>query len=332
MKDNLNRRYIYRLDPALGQKNTGMVGWQVRLNGRVDKVSKLFSDNKYGGNNGALIAAIEFRDQILKEKNETIETIYNDRNYKVLRSSIQSNNTSGIPGVSRTISTERNGAKSPTWQTSFRSIDGKVKNRRFSIKKHGEVKALRLAVNARKDAVYELFVSSDDQNINEVYINSIKEYEEIDSYLSSLDSNESESLIEYLSEKEVAPTSKQTMLERRVSQHIFRRKIMNMWGNKCAVSGAKVFLIASHIKPWAIATDSERLDKYNGIALSPNYDKAFDLGYISFTSKGKLISASEFYEQAKILGINIGFELEGYTLFHDKYMTFHRNKIYRESP
>ena len=42
-------------------------------------------------------------------------------------------------------------------------------------------------------------------------------------------------------------------------------------------------LIASHIKPWAVSSDDEKLDPKNGFMLSPLYDKLFDRGLMTFT-------------------------------------------------
>ena len=48
-------------------------------------------------------------------------------------------------------------------------------------------------------------------------------------------------------------------------------------------------LIASHIKPWAVSNDREKIDPKNGFMLSPLYDKLFDKGLISFTDDKRLI-------------------------------------------
>lgn len=48
-------------------------------------------------------------------------------------------------------------------------------------------------------------------------------------------------------------------------------------------------LIASHIKPWAVSNDREKIDPKNGFILSPLYDKLFDKGLISFTDDKRLI-------------------------------------------
>ena len=41
-------------------------------------------------------------------------------------------------------------------------------------------------------------------------------------------------------------------------------------------------LIASHIVPWSV-DETNRLNPTNGIALNPLHDKAFELGYLTFT-------------------------------------------------
>ena len=48
-------------------------------------------------------------------------------------------------------------------------------------------------------------------------------------------------------------------------------------------------LIASHIKPWAVSSDKEKIDPHNGYMLSPLYDKLFDRGLISFTADRKML-------------------------------------------
>ena len=47
-------------------------------------------------------------------------------------------------------------------------------------------------------------------------------------------------------------------------------------------------LIASHIKPWHVCDDKERLDKFNGLMLSPNIDALFDNGLITFDINGTI--------------------------------------------
>ena len=48
-------------------------------------------------------------------------------------------------------------------------------------------------------------------------------------------------------------------------------------------------LIASHIKPWSVCSNEERLSTENGLLLCANYDKLFDSGLISFDDNRKII-------------------------------------------
>ena len=87
------------------------------------------------------------------------------------------------------------------------------------------------------------------------------------------------------------------------------------------------FLIASHIKPWSASSDIERLDPNNGFLLLANIDKAFDLGYISFTDKGKII-ISEHLDDYDVLGIT---KSMGVTLNkqHQGYLAYHREITFK---
>lgn len=56
-------------------------------------------------------------------------------------------------------------------------------------------------------------------------------------------------------------------------------------------------LVASHIKPYSICMQENRkdqaLDKYNGLTLSPTYDRLFDQGYITFMNDGQLVCGTQ---------------------------------------
>ena len=64
-------------------------------------------------------------------------------------------------------------------------------------------------------------------------------------------------------------------------------------------------LVASHIKPWRDSNNQERLDKFNGLLLLANLDKAFDLGFISFADTG-LVMISCQLEAPEVLGLRGG--------------------------
>ncbi|WP_081481395.1 HNH endonuclease signature motif containing protein [Treponema sp. JC4] len=67
----------------------------------------------------------------------------------------------------------------------------------------------------------------------------------------------------------------------------------------CFISGVSDnrLLIASHIKPWSVSDNKERLDTENGFLLNVLYDKLFDLGIISFTETGDMLISKSLKEE-----------------------------------
>lgn len=95
-------------------------------------------------------------------------------------------------------------------------------------------------------------------------------------------------------------TDMKRFINTRVGQGAYRKRIIHRWEYKCAVTGFDKLpiLIASHILPWSIADDNERLDVHNGILLSPTYDALFDRKLITFENNGKIILSNKIEERA----------------------------------
>lgn len=91
-------------------------------------------------------------------------------------------------------------------------------------------------------------------------------------------------------------------------------------------------LIASHIKPWAVSSDKEKLDHKNGFMLSPLYDKLFDKGFMTFTEDRRII-LSNWISPAnkKRLGIVDGQFVQMLPLDNERqtYMEFHRSSVFK---
>jgi putative restriction endonuclease len=74
----------------------------------------------------------------------------------------------------------------------------------------------------------------------------------------------------------------------RVGQHRFARDVLKNCAHRCVFCGLKPgpllerrgLLVASHIKPWRVSSDRERLDVANGLAACPSHDTAFDFGLL----------------------------------------------------
>ncbi len=93
-----------------------------------------------------------------------------------------------------------------------------------------------------------------------------------------------------------------------MGQGYYRQKIVDKFNGSCAVTGSDLseILIASHIVPWCLSSDEERLDVENGILLSPNYDALFDKHLISFNDDGSIIISDMLLGEDKDrLGINV---------------------------
>ncbi|MBY6279026.1 HNH endonuclease [Stenotrophomonas maltophilia] len=91
------------------------------------------------------------------------------------------------------------------------------------------------------------------------------------------------------------------------------------------------FLRASHIKPWADSTDSERVDGENGLLLAPHADLLFDRGWISFTSSSHLLVSNGLPTDIQArLGLILDASLR-FGIFSSKqlsYLEFHRDVIF----
>jgi len=109
-------------------------------------------------------------------------------------------------------------------------------------------------------------------------------------------------------------TEREAIVKSRVGQGKFREEVLGLWGQACPLTGVDLpeLIIASHILPWQLSNDDERLDKFNGFPLSPSIDKLFDKGYISFSNEGyMLINRQIPQEVIKALGIDSTVRLDG---------------------
>lgn len=92
-------------------------------------------------------------------------------------------------------------------------------------------------------------------------------------------------------------------------------------------------LIASHIKPWAVANEKERIDPYNGYMLTPTYDRLFDQGFITFT-EDRHIHVSNFLSKrtCKQLGLEDGKFIQMLPMDKKriKYLEYHRQSVFKD--
>lgn len=132
--------------------------------------------------------------------------------------------------------------------------------------------------------------------------------------------------------KRRGPTEKLALVKARRGQGVYRDGVIELWGF-CAVTTCRDLnlLRASHIRPWKVSDDVERLDKYNALLLSPNLDAAFDRGVITFADNGKiLISKSLGTQDRKALGIRSDFKLRHVRQRHRPYLRYHRKNVFEK--
>lgn len=104
----------------------------------------------------------------------------------------------------------------------------------------------------------------------------------------------------------------------RVNQSFFRKVVMQIYSNKCAVSNISLpeILVASHIIPWS-SNKNERLNPSNGICLSPLYDKVFDKGLMTLTDNLEIKFSKRLIEQSD----KVSYE-KFFACYQDKILNF----------
>ncbi|GAB1401884.1 hypothetical protein MASR1M68_07950 [Elusimicrobiota bacterium] len=133
-----------------------------------------------------------------------------------------------------------------------------------------------------------------------------------------------------LSSKDIK-TTKDILTAIRIGQNQFRKKLI-LSLKKCPFTGIDDtrILTASHIKPWVMSCNIERLDLNNGFLFSPTFDRLFDKGIITFTNNKEIIVSKSFssknLERLNIYNGKIITDLP--VVGREKYLEYHRTKIF----
>ena len=129
----------------------------------------------------------------------------------------------------------------------------------------------------------------------------------------------------------LSETERTQEVRRRIGQEVFRESLIDLWEGRCALSGMVLpspLLRASHAKPWAAATDAERLDPFNGLLLSVHLDSMFDVGLISFGVEGDLLcSPSLAFDVRQHFHLRPGQKLRSLKPAHAPYLAWHRQFV-----
>ena len=126
-------------------------------------------------------------------------------------------------------------------------------------------------------------------------------------------------------------TTKDVITKIRIGQSQFRKKLI-LSLKRCPITKIDDprILNASHIKPWMMSNNRERLDVKNGFLLSPTFDKLFDKGFITFTFDKKiLISKAISSKNIERLNIHNQQIIEDLPITgREEYLEYHHKKIF----
>lgn len=126
---------------------------------------------------------------------------------------------------------------------------------------------------------------------------------------------------------------KETLIQARAGQGEYRRKLLEdcQFCPFTMVNDERL-LIASHIKPWAVSDEKEKVDPKNGFALTPTFDKLFDSGFMTFQDD-KTIEVAPWISpmNQKRLNIYSGMKVPKLQLDDERcvYLEYHRENVYK---
>ena len=149
----------------------------------------------------------------------------------------------------------------------------------------------------------------------------------------AVQSNVTNDIEALVADKSLNFTTRTALIQARLGQGVFRQRLLRKYKNSCAVTLCQVteLLRASHVKPWSVSTNQERLDPNNGILLTANLDALFDSGLISFDGGGELLQSTHFQSRnSKIIGKADRLQ-SAPTARQRGFLEYHRNNIFRVS-
>ena len=129
----------------------------------------------------------------------------------------------------------------------------------------------------------------------------------------------------------IEKTEKLEMKKARIGQGIFKKRVL-LLEKSCRITKVSNLdhLIGSHIKPWRVADNKERLDGENGLLLTPSIDHLFGNGFISFKNDGGLI-LSTVADRASLLKMGVpaenDFNVGSFSSRQSQFLEYHRDEI-----
>jgi hypothetical protein len=127
-------------------------------------------------------------------------------------------------------------------------------------------------------------------------------------------------------------TEREQLVKQRIGQDVYRDALLKYWKGCCALTSIDIpeMLRASHIKAWADCdNDSDRLNVYNGLLLSANYDALFDKGLITFDDEGLIVYSNKLNKvQIRDIGGEKDKALRWIDERHLPFLEWHRGRVF----
>ena len=167
---------------------------------------------------------------------------------------------------------------------------------------------------------------------NNMYSNALKQYRLCRATTSDIIEDPVEIRSAIFDYETLNETERTAIIRSRIGQGLFRKRLLEKYDNTCIITGiaTKKLLIASHIKPWAVSNNEERLSEENGLLLSPTYDKLFDYGLITFTNQGNVIVSPQISleDRTKLhLSTDMTYDLKASGKMRE-HLDYHRDVIF----
>ncbi len=132
---------------------------------------------------------------------------------------------------------------------------------------------------------------------------------------------------------DIGRTEKRTLIDARRGQGVYRQNLEQIESG-CRLTGLldRRHLRSSHIKPWCVCEDHEKLDGFNGLLLSPHIDHLFDRGYISFSDGGDLMVSKDL--NPLVLGswgLGLPRNVGAFRPEQCRYLEYHRREVFEKT-
>jgi putative restriction endonuclease len=131
----------------------------------------------------------------------------------------------------------------------------------------------------------------------------------------------------------IEETTRKALVAARVGQGRFRADVMVV-EPRCRITGVEDqrLLVASHIRPWHRCPENEqRLDRFNGLMLTPTFDRMFDRGLLTFEDNGDVhVSPTVSTNVVHRIGLDTHRNVGSFRDEQLRYLEYHREHVFRQ--